>query len=100
MDSKTTIACQVSESDNSYYEISGHLDEAVKSDRVNVYVQIQDGAKKTVYEAFTISDETSDFGYLLYLKKDTLLSDTIDISIITGDQGQYTTVKTQTAELE
>jgi hypothetical protein len=100
IDSKTTIACQVSESDNSYYEISGHLDEAVKSDRVNVYVQIQDGAKKTVYEAFTISDETSDFGYLLYLKKDTLLSDTIDISIITGDQGQYTTVKTQTAELE
>lgn len=98
--SHTTIAYKESETDVDYYEISGSIDSAVISDTSDVYVKIQDGKDKHIYEAFTLTDEDSDDQYCMYMKKTSIKSPSLKIEIILKDGNVYTSVATKTLELK
>ncbi len=98
-DTTTTLRLKESEYDVSYWEISGMVDEAYINSSTNVYVTVQCGDSRQTYEAFTISDDRSDNGYLLYLPKDTVTEDVLEAGIVTETAGKYTIVKQKTLQV-
>lgn len=72
--------------DHEYYVISGSLDEAYTDDNCEIYVSVTEDGKETVsYETFYISqnseDGVDDYGFMLYLKNESITSDTIQFDV-------------------
>lgn len=64
-----TLDLQSSDVNVLYYEVAGIIDDNFADVDSNVYVCISQEESDAVYEAFTVADEASDYGYLLYLPK-------------------------------
>lgn len=84
---------QDSEYDTAYWEIRGEIPDTLPAD-TRVYIQITQDEQKAAYEAFTISDDTTDYGYLLYVAKDSLPSGMVQIDVLTDADGVLQCVKT------
>ena len=82
----TTLDIQETDSNTAYWSIYGELAKDCQEDNVKVYIGItQDGSQK-VYEAFTVTKETSDYGYLLYMPKEMLFGEvTFEVFTVTED---------------
>ncbi len=98
-DTDTTVSVKGSDYDMSYLEIGGMLDDEYVKKDTNVYVTVQCADKVQTYEAFTVSKEDSDNGYLLYLPKDSLSEDWLDVSVITKTKGKYTVLKQKKCQI-
>ena len=83
---QTDVAIDVSPDDSAYYRIFGEIRDV--EDVRAVYVDVG-GAR---YEAFTVSTDDTDNGFLLYLKKDLLSQETIPVSVIAECGGALKTV--------
>ena len=94
----TTLSCTESMLLPTYRILSGSIDESMIEKDTNVYVQVTDGDKTTLYEAYTTScagDEAGiwkDNGYLLYLDSEEILSDEIGVMVLTEKDGVFTVV--------
>lgn len=67
-----------------YMVISGEIDTAITGEEGRIYVGVSEdgtGTPTMHYEAFTVTTETSDYGYKLYLPKEEMVS----LGIMTGD---------------
>lgn len=95
----TTLQLEESEYDMSYLKISGILDSEYVEKDTNVYVSIQGGDTAQTYEAFTVSEEASDNGYLLYLPKESAAEDSIDVCVMTETDGRLTAVKRESCQV-
>ena len=93
---KTTLEMAESEYNRDFWQITGCIDEKYVSEDMTVYVKLTNGEYSKTYEAFTISDGDSDWGYLLYLAKDEVLPGKMEVSILTGTDGNVWQVQTQT----
>lgn len=93
---KTTLEMEKSEYNRDYWQITGCIDKKYVSEDMSVYVKLTNGEYSKNYEAFTISDEDSDWGYLLYLAKDEVLPGKMEVSILTGTEGNVWQVQTET----
>ncbi len=92
-ETKTTFSAGESEYDMSYLKLGGVLDpEYVKKD-TNVFMSVACAGQEQSYEAFTVSDETTDNGYLLYLSRELISGDSLEVSVITETEGNLTVVK-------
>ncbi len=89
----TTVQLKESEYDMSYLEISGMLDPGYVKQNTNVYISVQYADKEQTYEAFTVSAEGSDNGFLLYLPADAISEESVELCVITEMQGEFTAVK-------
>lgn len=96
----TILNVSNSELNASYVEIKGVIDDKYVDKTSDIYVSVSADGKETLYNAFNITDENSDNGYLLYLKKNTLSSDSIDIKIIVNSNNQAITVKKDSVNLD
>lgn len=82
--------------DMDYVALTGEPDAARLGENAQIFVRIhgKNGGKDTIYEAFTVSTEQSDYGFLLYLKKETLeglaTDGNITIDILSGEPGSDT----------
>lgn len=95
----TTLHVGESEYDTSYLQAGGLLDpEYVRKD-TNVYVSIRYADKVQTYEAFTTSDEDSDNGYLLYLPKELIEENAVEICVLTETEGKITAVKREECQI-
>ncbi|MDE6435505.1 MAG: hypothetical protein K2L07_14925 [Lachnospiraceae bacterium] len=81
---KTTLEMKESEYNVDYWQIAGSMDEEYMSEDSPVYVKLTNGDYQKIYEAFTVSLEDSDWGYLLYLAKDEVLPGKMEVSVLTG----------------
>lgn len=98
-DTQTTLCLKESEYDMSYWEISGILDEkAVKND-TKVYITVQCGDFRQTCEAFTLTKGKSDNGYLLYLPKDKVTADSLEVFVLTETKGKFSAVKQETLDV-
>ena len=97
-ESGTTVRFENSETDADYFEIAGVLDPSVVSDTSDVYVKVTDGDRSDIYEAFTLTDDESDNGYLMYLKKQNVQSTSLGIEIIVKNGDTFTSVASDTLE--
>lgn len=88
-----TLALQESEYDTAYWEIRGTVPDTLPME-TRIYIQITQNGQTAVYEAFTISDEVTDYGYLLYAAKDCLASGKVQIDVLTEADGILQCVKT------
>ena len=85
-ETSAVIGIAISPDDGSYYRIEGSLPAEETPDAV--YVQIGDD----VYEAFTVSSDESDNGFLLYVKKEALAKGVLPVCVIEKSGGRYITV--------
>lgn len=95
----TTVQLKESEYDMSYLEISGMLDSGYVKQNTNVYISVQYADKEQTYEAFTVSGEDSDNGYLLYLPADAISEESVELCVITETQGKLTAVKRERCQV-
>lgn len=82
LDTDTTLQIAESENDSDYFKISGRLAEAVCAEEVRILLQVTDGGEQKAYEAFCVTDGESDYGYCLYLKKDTLVEKNLTFAVV------------------
>ncbi len=82
LETDTTLTIAESENDPNYWKISGRLAEAVCEAEVRVLLLVTDGGEQSAYEAFCVSDEESDYGYCLYLKKESLVEQDVTIAVL------------------
>ena len=90
--SNTSLKMEESINDANYWKISGVLDQSLCTEDAQVYVAVSDGQQK-VYEAFSVTTDESDYGYQLYLLKDRIQSDTVELKIIVESGGVLQAVK-------
>lgn len=87
-ENSATLSVSNYEGDSDYIVISGSINAESLENSADIYVSVGD----KVYMAFSISDEKSDNGYRLYLKKDSVSSEA-DVSVIVSSAKQDTIVK-------
>jgi len=97
--SNTTVRVETSDFDSSYYSVTGNIDEDLLETTTNIFVKVKDGSRTTTYQAFYISDENKDSGYLIYIPKKKILSETVQIEIIIETEGIYHSVKQEELKL-
>jgi hypothetical protein len=100
IDSETTVQVEECEYDPSYWEISGVVEDNLLETESHIFLQIQENEETRQYEAFTISNETDDDGYLLYLPKENLTSGDVNVRILVKTDGTDTVVKEQAISQE
>lgn len=90
-DTETTL--NITE-DGGYYVISGKLDDAHQKENSEIYVKL--GSR--VFESFYISSEApdgiDDYGYMLYVSKDTVQAEDKTVEVLVSDGTQAASVKT------
>lgn len=84
------ISVSAYEGDSNYIMINGMIDDAYIDKNSDIFVCVND----KVYEAFSISDETSDNGFRVYLKKDDV-NGMRDVCVIVSSEGKDNIVKTE-----
>lgn len=92
LSSETTVNIGGCEYDTSYLKVYGKLDKDVVDIETKVYIKIFANNETKVYEAFTVSEQDSDNGYLLYMPKD-MLAESAQIEIFTEEDGTFYSVK-------
>lgn len=75
-----------SEYDTAYWELRGTL-EGVYGLDTRIYIRITDSDESHTYEAFTVTSDETDYGYLLYLAKDQLPEKEVLVEILTQTDG-------------
>lgn len=104
---KNSVSVNIAEcmEDTDYMVISGEIDASLVDRDGPIYVGVlEDGASasEVYYEAFTVTTETSDYGYRLYLPKEDMISlgimtgDAVRIDIIVGNDDKIELVGQQT----
>lgn len=93
-----SLELKESEYNTSYWEIRGVLDEGFPVD-TRVYARITQNEEMKTYEAFTISDDTTDYGYLLYIAKNQIISGPVQIDLLLETDGSLNCVKTVSLDL-
>lgn len=99
MRDKASVCVREAESNVDFWQIDGTVDEAVMTADSAVYVMITGGDGSGCYEAFGITDDTTDCGYRLYLDKDSVESDNITISVYVSDGNSDICVAQQDVDL-
>ena len=99
MSDKASVCVREAESNVDFWQIDGTVDEAVMTADSAVYVMITGGDGSGCYEAFGITDDTTDCGYRLYLDKDSVESDNITISVYISDGNSDICVAQQDVDL-
>lgn len=94
-ESDVSLEIKESEYDTSYWEIRGRLAENFPMD-TKVYICITQNEQVRSYEAFTVSDDVSDYGYLLYAAKNNMISGPVQIDVFVETDGLLQYVKTDT----
>ncbi len=84
-DKSSEITVKVADANMSFLAISGRIEELPESDSL-VYIKVQDGKESFLYEAFTISDENGDGGWLLYLDRGKITADKLAITVYVTDK--------------
>ena len=96
---KTTLEVSETEANRMYWQFAGKLDPSVVGEDTRVYICLTNNFGKTVYEAFTVSTEESDNGYVLYLKKENLAQAPVTVEIFVENGGSYTGVYRQDVDI-
>lgn len=77
--------------DADYVVLSGELSGLEEDARIFVRLHDENGKADAAYEAFTVSTERSDYGFMLYLKKETMsgltAGGTITVDVLAGKEG-------------
>lgn len=80
------IVVQLADANISFLAISGTIDDKLLERESFVYIKIQDGEESSLYEAFTISDENGDGGWLLYLDRSKITADKLAVTVYVADE--------------
>ena len=78
--------------DGNYIEITGTVSEDLCAVNGRIYAAVTDGAGTKVYEAFCVNTDDTDYGYTLYLAKEELEGDILNIRIVVRNGSVWTCV--------
>ena len=76
--------------DGNYIEITGTVSEDLCAVNGRIYAAVTDGAGTKVYEAFCVNTDDTDYGYTLYLAKEELEGDILNIRIVIRNGSVWT----------
>lgn len=98
--SKTDLSVNKSEYNMMYLTLGGKIDNKYIKTDSKIYIRITAEGAASVYNAFGISDDNGDNGYMLYLPCEQYSgADSAKIEIITAENDKYTCVKSDTVNL-
>ena len=80
--SKGILEMAESENNVDYWEISGVLPDSFCTEGARIYIRVKDGEEQADYAAFHVSIDVSDYGFCLYLRKESLQNDTIALEVL------------------
>lgn len=90
MESGTTLKAA---KEGSYIRLSGIADASCVDPESRFFVEVDDGEKKTVYEAFCVNTSekgvSSDYGYTMYLSQISVAGNELQIRVIGEKDGGY-----------
>ncbi len=90
----TTCEIKESESDTSYYVVSGIADESCCSAETVFNICLSSGGSDMIFQAYCVTTQNSDYGYLLYLSKDSVEEmggrGSITVEVVAETEGDYT----------
>ncbi len=102
-DTATLLAAEA-DADTSYWCLSGILDPETAAEETNVQIRLSDGDAQQTLEAFLTKTQDSDYGYMLYVKKDYLTENfsghenELKVEVMRELDGKQTTVHTETID--
>lgn len=86
IETETTIEMQSSEVNADYWEITGLVTADYMECDTRVYVAVIAGEETTCYEAFTVTKESADNGYKLYIPKKNIITNDIQIEVMVHNE--------------
>jgi len=93
--SDTTLEITESETNTSYWEISGVLEDSLCTEDVQTYVRVTDGTVQNTYHAFSVTTPESDYGFKLYLPKEKVPGNSATFDIIVEKDGVFQIIKSE-----
>ena len=87
------------ESNVNFWQIDGQVSADMLGADGNVSIAITSGDETKVYEAFGLTNADSDYGYRLYLDKNSVATDKIDVSVYVDDGQNPVLVAARSVEL-
>lgn len=93
IETDTTLEISESEYDTSYMEMKGRLDGNFLPD-TRIYIRITMDGQTKVHEAFTVSDDASDYGYILYVPQNSFLQEKVQLAVLAENADGMKCVKT------
>ena len=92
---QASVTVEESQDDTNYYLVSGAVQMEKPAKDAIIYIRLGQGEKAVTYEAFTTSSVDTDYGYQLYLDKESIQStgySTLtegDVTVIVEQNGKY-----------
>ena len=83
-----TWSLQRAEYDSAYWELRGCID-GIQSLDTKIYIRVTDSKGSHTYEAFTVTNNETDYGYLLYLSENKLPQEEVLLEILTETDGAW-----------
>lgn len=91
----TTLEVNEAESNMSYWAITGELTKDCVQERSNVYIGITQEGKQTVYKAFNVTGNKSEYEYLLYMPKELIFGE-VEFEVMVVNEEKITSVCSKT----
>ncbi len=73
----------------SYLVFAGVVDPELVNETSKMYIEVTSGGVPTVYDAFAVTYEETDYGFMMYLNSEEIQTASIDVRVITEKDGEY-----------
>lgn len=94
VDNKFTVDAKISEVNMQYVNVSGSVDKELCKDNSEIIVLVKDNnGGQRAFEAFTTSNDDTDYGYQAYIPTEYMNPDSVDVSIVIKNGSDEKTVE-------
>lgn len=84
-----------------YVNVSGSVDKELCKDNSEIIVLVKDNnGVQRAFEAFTTSNDDTDYGYQAYIPAEYMNPDSVDVSIVIKNGSEYLKTATKTADIQ
>lgn len=100
-DSKSDVKAEISQVNMQYVSVTGAVDSKLCSDDSELIVLVKDkDGKSRAFEAFTTSNDSSDFCFQAYIPSQLLSPDSVYVSIIIKNDNEYLLTDKQKTDIQ
>ena len=101
VDNKFTVDAKISEVNMQYVNVSGSVDKELCKDNSEIIVLVKDNnGVQRAFEAFTTSNDKTDYGYQAYIPAEYMNPDSVDVSIVIKNGSEYLKTATKTTDIQ
>ena len=101
VDNEWDVKAEISQVNMQYVSVTGSVDSSLCSDNSELILLVNDkDGKSRAFEAFTTSNDSSDYCYQAYIPAEYLNADSVDVSVIIKNGDEYLLTKSQKTDIQ